>query len=138
LGEPAVKRHQDDYQRQGLVALVGEIAALRGNIATAKRAMQELQAKEAFSSCCDIAAIMGDVQTAVSMMWAYRKKDVQWFNANYEHLRFSVSWHNPQARYSLLQALQKEGYAVGLIAARLLEHLGSVASYCERSNPNEG
>jgi hypothetical protein len=71
---------------------------------------------------------MGDVQTAVAMMWAYRKKDVQWFNDNYEHLRFSVSWHNPEARYHLIQALQKEGYDVGLIAARLLEHLGSVAS----------
>jgi hypothetical protein len=54
----------------------------------------------------------------------------------YEHLRFSVSWQNPEARYHLMQALAKEAYEIGLIAARLLEYLGSVASYYERSNPN--
>ena len=46
-------------------------------------------------------AIMGNAQTAIAMMWEYRKKDVQWFNDNYEHLRFSVSCQHPQARYAL-------------------------------------
>jgi hypothetical protein len=56
------------------------------------------------------------------------EKRLQWFDDNCEHLRFSISWHNPQARYHLIPALQSQGYSVGLIAARLLEHLGSVFS----------
>jgi len=123
-----LKRHEDAYQKQGLLAIVGEIAALRGDNATAKRALHELKAKEVFYNCCDIAAIMGDVSTAIAMMWEYRKKDVRWFNDNYEHLRFSVSWHNPESRYHLMQALQEQGYDVGLIAARLLEYVGSISS----------
>jgi hypothetical protein len=58
----------------------------------------------------------------------YRKNDVQWLNDNYEHLRFTISRLNPEAAFHLMQAIEKEGYDVGLIAARVLEHLGSVAS----------
>jgi hypothetical protein len=68
---------------------------------------------------------MGDVATAEAMMWEYKKKDELWFNSNYEQLRFTVNTHNPQARYHLLQALANQGYEVGVIAARILENLGS-------------
>jgi hypothetical protein len=120
-----LKRHEEECRKQNMLDIVGKIAAVCGDRATAKRVMNELKDKGDFYHCCDIAAIMGDVATAEAMMWEYKKKDESWFNSNYEHLRFTVNTHNPQARYHLLQALAKQGYEVGLIAARILENLGS-------------
>ena len=120
-----LKRHEEECRKQNMLDIVGKIAAVCGDRATAERVMNELKDKGDFYHCCDIAVSMGDMRTAEEMMWEYRKKDVQWFNDNYENLCFTVNTHNPEARYHLLQALANEGYVIGLSATRILEKLGS-------------
>jgi hypothetical protein len=107
----------EDY----IVLYAGIMAAVLGERATARRAMDILLNKGSYGGY-PIAAILGDLRIAEEMMWK-----------NIETFRYlvgssfvqTIARFNPEAAFYLMQALEKEGYDVGEIAAAILEHLDS-------------
>jgi hypothetical protein len=78
---------------------------------------------------------MGDIRLAEAMMWALKNRYEESFKNNYEFLHVTAARHAPDAAYHLMLALQRQGYDVGIIAARILEHLHALLPSEDPSPP---
>jgi len=124
LSQPELaKRKMKHYEDNKYWSDMGEIAAVLGDIPTAQRAISKLKEQRLYGFAGIVAAILGDLGTAELMMWE-RKKDYEYDfdrRRGYHEMPSAVARYTPEAAYHLMQALEKQGYNIDLIAARILE-----------------
>jgi hypothetical protein len=107
------------------LVVAGEIAAVLGETETAQRISKKLQDRDEYSTAMIIAGILGDREAAEALLWQVKKRAGKYSSDGCEWAIECVATYNPEAAYALMQALEKAGYEITMLAVTILDLLNT-------------